>query len=510
MLGTLSKQVAGLTFLPFGLWVLAAAFGRSTAGGRRRWRLLFFFLAGSLLPLALVVARYAVAGELRTFWYYLVTYNVEVYMAPLKGVSRMLAIGAWFRENLVLMTLALTGVAWSLGRLAVASLRARSLAAGYLAVGFQVTVALTAVVSVVGAHFALRGFGHYYVQAVPWFALLAGVVVESAREPDSPAGSETSAAGPGGSRGLALYHALVLLPMIVVSEVVWAPKRAGLGPQVAGVKPSLICPVAQQYARPEDRIFIWGFYSEAHIWCRRKPATRYVFSTFVAGFVPWFHNLTRAQEDALAVPGSRAQLIAELEAGKTPVILDAHVSMGHRPMRRYEELARYLDDHYRWVTRVDQVDVYLRGKRNRRELFDFKGPNLDPEWALQGDAFRGTDNIHHPPQGPILGQVGQRFLNSFTAERGDAATGVAVSPAFRIDRARLGFLVGGGRSCKVLLRIDGRDVLEQTGYDTTQFHDVVWDVSAYQGKEARLVLIDQAIPIWGHLLLDRVELFDPP
>jgi hypothetical protein len=297
--------------------------------------------------------------------------------------------------------------------------------------------------------------------------------------------------------------------MILVSELVWAPKRATLGPQVAGVKPPLICPTVQQYARPDEPVFIWGFYSEAHIWCRRKPATRYVLSTFVAGFVPWFHNLTRAQEDELQAPNSRAQLIAELEAGKTRVILDAHASMGHRPMRRYDELARYLDSHYRWVTRVDQVDVYLRGKRNRRELFDFEEPNLDPGWILQGDAFVGTGNIHHPPGREILGQVGQRFINSFTPQRGDAATGSAVSPAFRIDRTRLGFLIGGGRSCKVLLRIDGRDVLEQTGYDTTQFHDVVWDVSAYQGKEARLVLIDQATPIWGHLMLDRVELFDP-
>jgi hypothetical protein len=226
--------------------------------------------------------------------------------------------------------------------------------------------------------------------------------------------------------------------------------------------------------------------------------------------VPWFNHHTKQQDDALTVPGSRAQLIADLESSRAPVIVDAPGTMGGRPMRRYQELAAYLDAHYRWLTKVDQLDVYVRGKSQRRALFDFESPNLDPHWVLDGDAFRGTDDTHHPPQTPITGQNGQRFLNTFTAARGDATIGSALSPPFLIDRNRLGFLVGGGRSCKVQLQIEGRPVLEQTGLDSEHLADVVWDVSAYRGKEARLALLDQATGPWGHLLFDRVELFEAP
>jgi 4-amino-4-deoxy-L-arabinose transferase-like glycosyltransferase len=503
MLGMLSKQVGATIFVPFGLWVLAAAGGHPGLRGGQRWRLVAAFVLGAVAPLALVLLRYAVVGELETFWYYFITYNFDVYMLPFKGVSRLEAINRWLVDNLLLAILALGAVGWGLGRVAMAWTGGglRALPAAYHAAGFQVTVCLSAVASLLGAQLAMRGFGHYFVQAIPWFGLLAGMVAE----PWASAGRGPQVPSRPGAR--LAYHLLVLVPMLVMLEAAFAPRQRGRGGPPA--QPPPICVAIQANSRPDQAIFVWGFWADLHVWCKRKPASRFVFSTFVAGLIPWFLDQSREMDEARAVPGSRDQLIQDLEKSQAAVIVDAYRGLGMRQLRRYPKLAAYLDEHYRWVSRVEGADIYVRGKSRRRRLFDFEKPTLVADgWTVTGESFLATDVTTHPPQGPITGQDGKRFVNSFPERGWDSVTGSAESPVFTIDRRYLGFLIGGGTRCKVSLRIDGKTVLEASGYDAADVSDYVWDVSDYKGKQAQLVLTDGATGPWGHLLLDRVELFD--
>jgi hypothetical protein len=502
MLGALSKQVGATMLGPFGLWVLAAAAGHPGLVRGQRWRLVGAFALGAFAPLALVQLRYLVVGELKTFWYYFFTYNFDVYMLPFRGVSRLQAINRWLVENLLVATLALGAVGWGLGRVAMAwSGRGwRALPAAYHAAGFQVTVCLGAAASLLGAQLAMRGWGHYFVQAIPWFGLLAGIVAEP-----WAAGRASVAAVRPASR--VVFHLLVLVPILTMIEAAYGPRHANNAR--SRPQPPSICTPIQANAGPDEAVFVWGFWSEIHVWCKRKPGSRFVFSTFVSGVIPWFLEYSKQQDDSLATPGARKQLVADLEASRAAVIVDAFASMGQRPMRRYQELAGYLDQHYRWVGRYDGADVYARDKRNRRLLFDFEAPTLvEKGWSVTGDAFVETDTTNHPPQGQILGFEGRRFVNSFTARAGDAPTGTAMSPVFIIDRHYLGLIVGGGRACRVSLRVDGQTVYQQTGFDNTQMFDVVWDVERFRGQQGQLVLTDEARHQWGHLLLDRVELFD--
>jgi hypothetical protein len=116
----------------------------------------------------------------------------------------------------------------------------------------------------------------------------------------------------------------------------------------------------QAHTKPSQRLFVWGFRGQLYVSCARRPASRYVFTSFVAGFVPWFFNSTLEEENSHVVPGARDILLRELEQTKPPVIVDAGYSLAGRYMTRYPELARYLYDHYTLLNVVGNEFVYLR------------------------------------------------------------------------------------------------------------------------------------------------------
>ena len=498
-LAALSKQVAAFMVVPFSLWVLAAAFGHPAVAGSRRWRLLAAFALGGLGTLALVLLPYVLTGELRTFWYWFYRYNVELYMLPFKNTSLWTVVRGWIMANALVATLLCGAVGLAVGRLALGWRGWRRVATAYHEQGFALTVALGAVASVLGTQMAMRGWGHYFVQAVPWLALLVGLVAEPFTAGDRAAVSPGRAG---------CYQASVLVPLLLISELLSFPEARRRQAVAAAVVTPRICEVVKQHAAPGQKIFIWGFWPEGHVWCGRRPASRYVFSTLPAGLVPW-DNQTKQQDDERAVPGSREQLIADLEQSKPPVIIDAPHTMRDRPMRRYEMLAAYLDRHYYWVAALDGLEVFVRARNNQRMLFDFEARGDMAPWSVEDAAFPDAAGPEPRPGHPVTGAHGSGHLNSLTLARGDAAIGRAVSPSFVIDRTRLGLLVGGGRSCSVALRVDNKIVFEQRGTDVDHLSEVVWDVTPYKGKSAELVLIDPSSGPWGHLLLDRVELFDP-
>lgn len=141
-------------------------------------------------------------------------------------------------------------------------------------------------------------------------------------------------------------------------------------------------------------------------------------------------------------------------------------------------------------------------------------PNLTFEsgtlagWQAEGDAFAGLPLADGPLPGQqlVTGWRGRWFVNGFA--RGDRARGKLTSSPFRLDGPRLGFLVGGGRQpgqLAVRLLVGGRAVREATGTGSERMSRVVWDVTPWQGQQARIELTDQAVGSWGHLLFDDVQ-----
>jgi hypothetical protein len=313
----------------------------------------------------LLLARYAAAGELATLRYYLLTYNVDVYMEALTDVQKQALTMRWLTNQSVLFAFAAALVLWGLRRVLLGPVR--SLLTRFDEEGFPATVAWGALLSLIACNTTLRNFWHYYVQIVPWFGLLVGLLLDRAM-----AERQTDA------RRAVRQRLVVIGPIVIWIFVAWGLKADVYHHAQATIrsKTKAICQAVQAHSAPDQAIFVWGFRPDLYTWCHRKPASRFVYTTFVAGFVPWANEMTKEQEDRFAVPGSRELLIHDLEQAAPPIILDAAGSLGGRSIKRYEQLARYVDQHYCPAGERDGLPFLLR-----REASGACPAALSPELA---------------------------------------------------------------------------------------------------------------------------------
>lgn len=147
-----------------------------------------------------------------------------------------------------------------------------------------------------------------------------------------------------------------------------------------------------------------------------------------------------------------------------------------------------------------------------RVVFDFERGTLDG-WELEGTAF-AIGNPAPPNQTPIRGSIGRHLLTSYNPKQRDAAVGRATSPPFVLDRPRLSLRLGAGggrKTARAELHVGERVVAQGTAVFgvTETLLKMVWDVSRFEGEEARLVLVDEDKAVWGHLLCDDVLLYSP-
>jgi hypothetical protein len=111
--------------------------------------------------------------------------------------------------------------------------------------------------------------------------------------------------------------------------------------------------------KPDERIFVWGFSPWVYGYSHRKPAGRYVFETYVTGFVPWFWEKAEV-ERARIVPGSVEALLSDLDREKPVVVVDAGSIMMGRSMRSYDKPNAWLHEHYCFEFREGALDIFRK------------------------------------------------------------------------------------------------------------------------------------------------------
>jgi fructan beta-fructosidase len=143
-------------------------------------------------------------------------------------------------------------------------------------------------------------------------------------------------------------------------------------------------------------------------------------------------------------------------------------------------------------------------------IADFEGISYGA-WKATGDAFgRGPVPGTLPGQMQVEGFVGKGLVNSFNG--GDAATGRLTSPAFKIERKFITFLIGGGGwgdKTSMNLLVGGKVVRTATGPNTESggsemLEPAGWDVSEFLGQEAMLDIVDDHRGGWGHINVDHI------
>lgn len=313
---------------------------------------------GFVSPFAIVAAIYGASGHLRTFVYYFQQYGREVFMDPVTMSTTRAAFAPQIERSLTLVGAIVLGTSALVGRALFSrtSLSSRGRAGALF-------VALNAALGFAGALFTTRFFGHYFVQVIPWVALVAALVVSdrthSTHNQDTPSATDRT-------RWAIVAGAIVvcLVGHVTRGRQIARARETDRWFQDPADDP--ISRYVRENSRPEQPVFVWGFRAETYLSAERWPASRYVYTVYPAGVVPWF-AATRAEMERRVVPGSREALLEDLEREKPELIVDAGRTLLDQYMYNYPVLRAYMDQHYCFLRYVDGEPIYRRKRGQRCE-----------------------------------------------------------------------------------------------------------------------------------------------
>ncbi|HEX2465011.1 MAG TPA: hypothetical protein VHR17_10335, partial [Thermoanaerobaculia bacterium] len=324
-----------ITFLvgiaPLALWSWISS-DAGPDGSRARVRALVPLVLGWLAPGLFVLGVYGIAGAWDDLVYRFFTYNSDVYMAPYADASLARAILHWFdgppHERPVALSwlVAMLALAGYLGFL-LAALRRGELRRTLLRTDVVAITLALATLGFASGIAEMRFWNHHFAAAVPWVGLLAGLAVDelaSRARPWLRTAVQVVALG-----------ACVVVLLETVGAKAWdreLERRRGAWER-SSHEP--LCKVIHRYAGPRDPIFVWGFDGDLYVSCAREPASRYVYTTLVAGIVPPFWHEPRSDRVARDAPRDTA---LDLEHAKPPLIVDVPDSIGGTSIHDIPEL----------------------------------------------------------------------------------------------------------------------------------------------------------------------------
>lgn len=151
---------------------------------------------------------------------------------------------------------------------------------------------------------------------------------------------------------------------------------------------------------------------------------------------------------------------------------------------------------------------------------DWKAPGFGT-WTATGSAFGpgAYDRDKIPGIGALGGGPGHRVVKSYRIEEGgsnvtgDAMTGKLVSREFTIERRYIEFWIGGGNHPKTAylgLVVDGKLVRSATGRQDDGLRLDRFDVSEFEGKKARIEIVDDETGFWGQIGAGQIAFVDKP
>lgn len=152
-----------------------------------------------------------------------------------------------------------------------------------------------------------------------------------------------------------------------------------------------------------------------------------------------------------------------------------------------------------------------------RTVFDFELPDGETlagaGWEITGDF--ATEPGRNPSTSGGDYYLGAKRVNTWEGgPNGDDNVGTLTSPEFTVDGDYVSFLIGGGRrddgTLQAELVVEGQVVQTQSGRNDGALDWASWDVSAYDGQQARIQIRDEATGGWGHLTFDHVVVGDEP
>jgi general stress protein CsbA len=341
------KQSAALHVAPALLWIgVRAHRDRSVRAALVDGATL---LGGAAIIPALFVLHAATNGTLAEMYYYCVRYNVIVHVGEASwGLTpASFEAGGNRGYTLAIAVVTIAGVrAFALR--ARACVRERSFRPLFRAFALGQYLAIHLAVALISAASLRRFFSHYFILSIPILAFILGRLVDRMTRKVKPETMDTIYRGT-----LATLLALCTLETYALEKI---DGRVAHDKLVTRLSSYIDATTAK-----DDRIFVWGFSPWLYAYSHRRPAGRYVFSTYVTGLVPWRHDDLKGEQKRI-VPGSNEALMEDLDREKPELVIDAGSIMMARPLRTYPRWAAWLREHYCFEVRVRGFDVYRRKK----------------------------------------------------------------------------------------------------------------------------------------------------
>src|SRR6266446_4087813 len=199
--------------------------------------------------------------------------------------------------------------------------------------------------SAIGAAAGARFYAHYYVQLIPPLALLAAPYYARlwSRTTQPPCWLLRPA----------VTYVWLALTVISFSIEDWTGLARQRAPSEAGRYLST-------HSSPDDRIFVWGQTPYIYLGAHRRPASRYVTTFPLTGYVfggpiPGFDTRSRI------LPGAWIKLAQDFARHPPAYIIDLYSGPGALyPVQQFPILAKLLAEHFQPVARTEEGVIYCR------------------------------------------------------------------------------------------------------------------------------------------------------
>lgn len=286
------------------------------------------------------------------FVYYTWQFNTQLYVPAVPLPERLAMVQlpvqharSWLPVVLVLFPLGVVRA----GVGAAASLRAAAtpapvltwLTLGWLASGFGSTM------------LSGRDFSHYVIQSIPGLALACGLALDWLA---------TGNPWPVHRRSFRVIGSILLAGALGWAAFSVAQFRHRLFPHDDSGQADLR-QVVQRYTAPTDPIFVWGYFPEGYAATRRLPATRFIYTNFLTGLIPWTNLAPEIDTRYAIVPGGWDAFWHDY-AARPPQLILASSGRGYvkYPLLSQPRLRDEVIDHFAQIdaSSIRDTSVYRR------------------------------------------------------------------------------------------------------------------------------------------------------
>lgn len=338
-LAFLSKQPALLDLAAPGAFLLWLA-GRHQITTRTVWSLGASLAAGWLLPVAVTCAYFAWHGAWGDFVFYSWTYNLTYYGPEITTGDRLGAVLLPFRlladSQAAWLVLWLLGAAVAVHRL----LQRQPTSLEESSNPALVYLATWTLSSLAGSAASGRDFQHYVIQFLP--ALSLGLGLAAARA------GRLLVTDP--RRPVRVLAGLILAVSLYQLGSATLAARVRTLPADPSVR---VAAYIRDHSTAADRIFVWGFHPDIYLHSDRRPGSRFLYSSFVSGLVPWTNIAPEKDTSYAIVPGAMDTLLRDLAASRPLFIVDCSAGPNRHwqkyPLDKFPPLRDHLLQHYKVV-----------------------------------------------------------------------------------------------------------------------------------------------------------------